>query len=111
MIKLVKSLQAWNSRTFAETLQAEVQQLSAAELPLHLCSGQGGMVDHDSISASILASSATEQALEIRLAVFFTERIGGCSCHDDPAVQNAYGELLVCIDRLTADTSISLWQD
>jgi len=111
MIKLIKSLQAWNTRTFAETLQAEIQQLSAAALPLHQCSGQGGMVDHDSISASILASRATEQALEIRLAVFFTERIGGCSCHDDPLVQNSYGELLVSIDRQTSAASISLWQD
>ena len=39
------------------------------------------------------------------------EHVGGCSCHDDPVQENAYGEIMVNIDKRTADASFSVLAD
>lgn len=100
--KLPESLQAWDTPAFVKTLKYELRALPAGTLPLDPCTRQGGMVDDSDISATVLGMSSNPHQLRIRLGVFFQERVGGCSCHDDPVAENAYGELLLLIDRCTA---------
>ena len=109
--RLSDSLRAWDTEAFAKTLKREIQGLSPGLLPLHSCTRQGGMVDESNISASILTLSSTEDTIQVKLAVFFQEQVGGCSCHDDPVKENAYGEIMVNIDKRTADASFSVLAD
>jgi hypothetical protein len=111
MAQFIQSLQAWNTPAFARTLKQEIENLPCGALPLYHCTRQGGMVDDTDISASILNSRATQQAIEVKLGIFFSERVGGCSCHDEPVLENAYGEMLLSIDRQTADAEITVLDD
>jgi hypothetical protein len=50
----------------------------------------------------------------LKAGVFYTGIIAGCSCSDDPSPvdeQNEYCDLLFTIDKLTAETQITLLVD
>ena len=49
-----------------------------------------------------------ERYIQAKVGVFFNEIIGGCSCGDDPLSENAYCELQVSIDKVTAEAEFSV---
>lgn len=110
MIYLTKSLAQYPSDSFKQQLKQEIEQLDKDSLPLHLATTQGGIVDASKLSVSVL--NVTEEnrddknAILVKIAVFFEEIIGGCSCGDDPLSANAYGEFLLNIDKTNAKTQI-----
>ncbi|MFW2372561.1 MAG: glucosamine--fructose-6-phosphate aminotransferase [Gammaproteobacteria bacterium] len=99
------------SRSFTRNFKHYLEQLEPDSLPLHRCTSQGGMVDDTNISVSILSVEETESTIEVKIAVFFTEIIGGCSCGDDPLSENAYGELLAIIDTASRKLTFSVLND
>ena len=46
--------------------------------------------------------------VQAKVGVFFSEIVGGCSCGDDPITVNAYCEILVSIDKKTAQAVCSI---
>lgn len=111
MLKLDAALQAWNTAAFAPTLKAELEGLAPASLPLHLGVSQAGMVDDKPITATVLGSRDVGEAIEVKVGVFFTEIVINCGCGDDPMPINAYCELLICIDKVTAEATITVVTD
>ena len=101
----------YHASSFNSDFKQYIEQLPPASLPLHNCTSQGGIVDDTNISASILTVEAIENGLEIKIAVFFTEIIGGCSCGDDPVSANAYGELLAIIDTVSNNLTFTVIND
>jgi len=65
-------------------------------------------VDDRQISVSVLGVRDTGSSIDVRLALFFTERVGGCSCGDDPMALNAHCELRLRLDKATADAAFEL---
>lgn len=101
MSQLPRSLAAWGSPAFAETLRTEVEALPPAELPLHRLANTGHALDAK-VSVALLGSRETKDAIAVRLGCFFEEIVPGCSCGFEAEPQAAYGELQLRIDRATA---------
>lgn len=107
-IRLPDSLRDWNTERFSRSFKREIQGLPPGTLPLQARGMQNGLVDDADLSLVILQSRETEEWLEIKTGVFFSEIIGGCSCGDEPAAENAYCEILVSISKTSAETSFLL---
>ena len=102
MVVLSRSLCAWRSEAFPKILKAELEGLNKAQLPLDKAISQGGLVDNSDVSVVVLRSREEHRRICTHIGVFFSEIVGGCSCGEDPVVQNAYCELDVYIDKKTA---------
>jgi hypothetical protein len=107
MPQLIRSLQAWPDEDFARILKAELKALPPDTLPLLHGLSEGGLIDDSDLELSVLTQADAGQAIEVRLACFFTEVVGGCNCHDDPYRKNACCELLLRIDRVDGEASFS----
>lgn len=101
MIRLPVALAAWGSDAFTAAVEAEVQALGPVALPLHRLASTGHALDAR-VSVTLIASRESEKTIVVRLGVFFEEILPGCSCGDEPEAQPAYGEMVLSIDKLTA---------
>lgn len=108
MPSLKKTLADWNSNTLKETLAAEVISLGLDTIPLYLATEQGGLINEDSISLSILSKSEKDHYINIKAGFFFTEIVGGCNCDDDPSETNIYCVLSIKINKKTASCEFSI---
>lgn len=108
MTRLTKSLQQWETETFSKMLKQELENLEPGVLPLNLATTQGGLVDDSNICALINQVSDNKTEIHVKTGIFFNEIIAGCNCNDDPASDNTYCELLVIIDKNTAEVTFNL---
>ena len=108
MTKLTNSLKNRGSENFKKVLKQEIEALGNDVLPLNQATCQGGLADDSNISALINSVTENETQLLIKVGIFFNEIIAGCNCGDDPASENTYCELLVSIDKSTAEACFSL---
>lgn len=108
MPNLSKSLHAWGSTAFFETLKQELEALPAESLPLHKAVSQGGFVDDSHITATVLHAEEEDEAIHARVGIFFTEIVINCGCGDDPMETNAYGELQIHIDKTSAQADFEV---
>ena len=108
LIPLPDSRRAWPGPGFAAVLKAELEALPANSLPLAQGGTLGGYVDDSSIVASVLRITETTGAIGATVGIFFSEILTGCSCSEDPDIQNAYCELVLAIDKHTAMTTCLL---
>lgn len=114
MIEFDKSLQAWGSPHFKDTLKQEIEQLDSAMLPLQQGLSQGNNVVENSHSAMILSITETDTSIHAKTGIFFTGLVTGCHCSDDPSPDNElpeYCELMLDINKDTAETNIALLMD
>jgi hypothetical protein len=114
MVRLVKTLNAWRTPQFRVVLQKEIEALDATLLPLQQGLAQGGYANGDSVSAMFISASEERGAICVRVGVFYTSIIAGCSCADDPTPIDEcseYCEVQFKIDKITADTKVSLLTD
>ena len=98
-VRLPATLEAWGGGAFPAALKRELRALPAGSLPLQRGTAQGGLVDDSDIAVTLLQATEEPAVLRLRIGVFFTEVVGGCSCGDDPVAANAYCELGLEIDR------------
>lgn len=108
MLTLTKSLNLWGTEEFSKTLKEELENLNSGVLPLQMATTQGGLVDDSNLSALINQFSDNDTSIQIKVGIFFNEIVAGCNCDDDPASDNTYCELLVSIDKMSAETTFSL---
>jgi hypothetical protein len=100
-INLECCLSACGEQGLARALASALEALPPGALPLRECCNQGGWVDDSALAFSVLELRPDPLCIEARVGVFFTELVGGCNCHDDPAQVNAYGVFEVRIDRIS----------
>ena len=93
-------LAATDDANFADRLRDALSTLPPGILPLAQACTQGGLVDETGRSLSVLGTQHSSGQWVARVGVFFTERVGGCNCHDDPAESTVYAVIEV---RLSAD--------
>jgi hypothetical protein len=111
MPELLNSLRDWNTHAFRLTLKSELEHLPSGTLPLDKGVAQGGFVDDNNISATILSVTDTEAEIKARVGIFFTEIVINCGCGDHPMPTNAYCEMQLNIDKTTAQTEFKLLQN
>lgn len=108
MPKLTESLQQWPSADFNTTFKRELENLAAGTLPLDTATLQCGMVDDSDISVTIISTDQDETCIRAKVAVFFTEIVAGCVCGDEPTAENAHCEMLIRIDKSSAEVEFEL---
>lgn len=108
---LPESLAAWNTPVFAGILGRELRRQGAGALPLQQALAQSSAVADDDIGVMVIAASEDPRHIRVRVGIFFSGIVAGCSCADDPTpveAQNEYCEMLLTIDRQTAEASATL---
>jgi hypothetical protein len=108
MTVLEKSLKSWGADTFKQVLKEELAALPEGQLPLAQCSLRGGSIDHSSLSVSVLTVTEDEQSIHAKISVFFNEVSAGGSCGFDPTTESGYGEMLVKIDKSSAEAEFKV---
>ena len=113
-MKLPHSLAAWNTADFSKALQQEIEQTDPHALPLNAAMVHGSHLGSRPIQAMLLHSGEQGDTIHAKVGIFYTSIIAGCNCSDDPTPvdENAeYCELLLHIDRQTAETKVQLISD
>ena len=111
MIQLNRSLNAWGTPEFNDVLQEEIKHLSTGRLPLQDGLSISSHVTDRPVQAMILDQSEEANLIRVKAGIFYTGIIAGCSCADDPtpiAEQNEYCVLQFCINKQTAETTVTL---
>jgi hypothetical protein len=107
-ISLPASLAAWGTPGFADALKHELERHGAAALPLQRALARSSAVAGDDIEVMIIGAGGDARSIRAHVGVFYSGIVAGCSCADDPTPvgpENEYCELVVTIDRLTADAT------
>jgi hypothetical protein len=99
--RLPKTAAAWKSPNLAPTLAAELAPLLAAHPLITSAGEQGGRIDPDSITVTLLDRQADASQARLALGVFCLEVVGGCSCGDAPYTAQVYLELMLHLDLAT----------
>ncbi|MBE0509385.1 MAG: hypothetical protein K0A95_02335 [Chromatiales bacterium] len=108
---LPRSLAAYGSPAFADILKAELGELDSQCLPLQQGLRNGSTSLDHKLSFMLLTQQQNSDHILVKLGMFYSSIIAGCSCADDPTPQdevNEYGEIHVRIARDTAEARISL---
>jgi hypothetical protein len=111
MLKLPRSIAAWNRPDFESILKVEIQQLDQASLPLQQGLSQSSRVNDDDISVVILNISDDDEMIHVKTGIFYSGIIAGCSCADDPTPQDTiteYCEIRFDINKQTAEVEVLL---
>ncbi len=103
MVRLQNSIQNRNSDAFQKVLKTELENLESGLLPLEKGTSQGGHVDDSDITATVLNVTEDSSDVQAKVGIFFTEIVINCGCGDDPMPINAYCEMIVRIDKATAE--------
>lgn len=111
MIRLPRSLEAWETPGFEQVFKQETGQLDAAELPLQQGLSVSSHVTDRPFQTMVIRADADAGALHVKAGIFYTGVIAGCSCADDPTPideQTEYCVVRFDIDRTTAATTVTL---
>lgn len=111
MPQLTTVLSTWGTPAFEDTLKKEVTAMDAALLPLQQGLAQSSYTDGAQRSVIIMNMSEEAASIRVKIGIFYSGVIAGCSCSDDPTPTNEiteYCEVLFEIDKMTAETTITL---
>ena len=111
MIRLSRSLQAWNTVEFELILKNEIAQIGVTALPLQQGLTQSSYAVDNGYEVMILGVTENSETIQARTGIFYSGLIPGCSCADDPTPVNEYTEyceLRFDIDKRTANTGVTL---
>lgn len=111
MMRLTRVLNAWETPAFEAILKHEIEQMDAAQLPLQQGLAQSSYVSGDKRSVMILGISDDAGHIHVKLGIFYSGIIPGCSCADDPTPMSEIAEhceMRLDIDKSTAETTIQL---
>ena len=114
MIRLTKSLSAWGGGDFKAVLKSEIEQIDAELLPLQEGLTTSSYALDSNIHVMIMDASEINDAIRVKVGIFYTGVIAGCSCADDPTPvneENEYCEVELVIEKPSAKTRISLITD
>lgn len=106
-----KTLEAWGTDRFEETIKQDLMRLGLNELPLQQALRFSSYALDSSIEPTLLKSIGDEQCLIAHVGIFFTGSIAGCHCADDPTpaeAQDEYCEIRLTINRMTGMAQIQL---
>jgi len=111
MFYLHQSVKTWNTDSFNDALIKELRSIDSSLLPLQQGLSYSNFAVADNLSAIILRSEENNGKLQVKAGLFYSGIIAGCNCADDPTPVdeiNEYCEVLLSIDKKTAQTHVSL---
>jgi hypothetical protein len=111
MIRLAKSLNAWETPDFEGILKAEIEQLGAEQLPLQQGLSTSSYALDDKLNVRIISVSGDANFIHAKVGIFYSGMTPGCSCADDPTPveeQVEYCVVQLDINKTTAETTVAL---
>ncbi len=99
--------EAWESPGFQDVLRQLLEQQALDLFGIERATSHGGRLVPEDISVGMLRMEDDGQARRLKVAVFFTERVGGCNCADDPFTVNGYCERWVTLERAAHRIQVS----
>ena len=114
MPKLADSLHAWGTPDFKRILKSEIEQLDASQLPLQQGLSIGSYALDNKLDVIVIDAAEAEGHLRVKVGIFYTSIIAGCSCADDPTPvdeNNEYCVVQLDINTSTAETTLTLLAD
>ncbi len=110
MLQLVDSLKSWGTPSFETVLKQELSR-QADQLPLQQALMSSSSVADTPITVMLYGAVESVNGLCVCVGIFFHGVTGGCNCADDPTPleeANEYCKFQLDIDKMTADTTITL---
>lgn len=108
MVKMARTLGSWNTESFKQTLKEEMETLRGGALPLDQAVERGNRVyDHD-LGVTVMQVWDDAEAIHARVGVFFAEVISCVSCGEGDPIDEAYCEMEVSIDKVTAQAQFKV---
>jgi hypothetical protein len=107
-MRLPASLDAWGEPHFAATLKRELAK-HAHELPLQQALAHSSAVADEPVTVVLLDAQADDALVRVKVGIFFSGIVAGCSCSDDTTPvepQTEYCELSLSIGRETGEVSL-----
>lgn len=114
MPKLADSLHAWGTPDFKRILKSEIEQLDANQLPLQQGLSIGSYALDNKLDVIVIGAAEAEGYLRVKVGIFYTSIIAGCSCADDPTPIDENIEYCVVqldINPITAEAALTLLTD
>ncbi len=111
MIRLSKTITAWGTPDFENTLKQEIAQIGAEQFPLQQGLSTSSYAVDNKLDVMILNVSDEAGFIRAKAGIFYSGIIPGCSCADDPTPVNENNEYCVVqldIDKMTAETTVTL---
>ena len=111
MLRLSKTLNAWGTPDFEDTLKQEIAQIGADQLPLQQGLSTSSYAVDNKLDVMILRVSEEAGFIRAKAGIFYSGIIAGCSCADDPTPVNEESEYCVVqldINKQTAATTVVL---
>ncbi len=109
-MQLARAVQAWGRPDFMPELQCALQEQADA-LPLQQALSVGSHALAAAIAVRLIAAEEMATVLRLRVGIFYSSVIAGCSCADDPTPvdeQPEYCELLIDIERADGRATVAL---
>ena len=111
MFPLPLTLKAWGTDSFNAALNQEVCSLDSNLLPLQQGLQNSSYAISDKLSITVLNVEDDAVNITVKAGLLYNGIIAGCSCADDPTPTdetNEYCDVLFCINKLTAETTVSI---
>ncbi|MDR3392679.1 MAG: hypothetical protein P4L77_13190 [Sulfuriferula sp.] len=102
---LANSLQAWGTPEFNRVLKHEIEQLNADQLPLQQGLSVGSYALDGKLQTVIFDASQLNDCIRVKIGIFYTSIIAGCSCANDPTPIDENTEHCVAQLDIHADTA------
>ena len=110
-IRLNKTIRAYRTVDFKNTIKQEIEALGHDKLPLQQALATGNYVSDAPYDVMINSVVELENLIRVKASIFYQGILGGCSCTDDPTPAsdiNEYCEVVLDIDRSTAFATVLL---
>ena len=108
IINFKSTLDSWGENFFNTKLISDIMALPKNALPLQQALSQGDIASERPDKITVMSNEETTTGINIKLGVFFTEIISGCSCGDDLGSLNGYCEMLLIIDKQTGNAEFKV---
>ena len=111
MIRLQSVLDAWGRPDFEDRLTAALGQLDTDILPLQEGLAMGSYALSQPLKTMLIHTEEGSGCIEAKVGIFYHSLMPGCACAGDPTVedeQNEYCEVLVKLDKTTAEATFML---
>jgi len=111
VIRLPKTLSAWQTPALKAVFEQEIKTLELSLLPLVRAMSRGSQIAVDEIGVMLISSAESGSSIQVKAGIFFSSVIAGCSCADDPTpldVNAEYCEMRFDIDKVSASTEVVL---
>ncbi len=103
MLEFDRPLPDPTTEEFDRELLALLHSASPAQLSLERALRQGSAVIAGSASWTLLGRETDAGGVTVRVGVFFTSQIAGCSCADDPNPADTLNEFSEAIIKIAPD--------